>query len=812
MATTSRSLMKRTLLPEGVRAFLKRRISDAWGLSLLSVSALSFLALLSFSPADPSFNTATNHPVQNWVGAIGASFADISLQSVGLAVLIVSLTPGIWGWKVLRRIRVGHLWLRVLFLFVAVILIATGAADFEKRPSWPLTAGYGGAIGDYCLNQLVTIITSQIAVTNSLVAYGSMVLGLTIFLFGASSFTISEITGTAAFLARFLLKLGRSGLSAAEFLSRLCHWRPSRPRTRRPNQRKEPSFRIDDGFGPVLGVAIEDEEPILDDPKPVKSRLIAPRKRKPEASQRASQSRQRTLDLGPAEDFNMPPLELLTAYATDSSEHTDEEALSQNARLLESVLSDFGVQGEVTKVRPGPVVTLYEFEPAPGVKSSRVIGLADDIARSMSAISVRVAVIPGQNVMGIELPNARREIVSLKEVLSSKDYEKPGMQLTLALGKDIGGSPVIADLSRMPHLLIAGTTGSGKSVAINTMILSLLYRLSPEKCRMVMIDPKMLELSVYDGIPHLLCPVVTDPKKAVVALRWTVREMEQRYRSMSNLGVRNVASYNARLSEALKRGETLTRRVHTGFDSDTGEPIYEDQPLETTPLPYIVVVVDEMADLMLVAGKEVEASVQRIAQMARAAGIHLIMATQRPSVDVITGTIKANFPTRVSFQVTSKIDSRTILGEAGAEQLLGQGDMLYMAGGAKLIRVHGPLVTDEEVEAIVNHIKLQASPNYLEEVTSEETESDFATMSGFGGPIGNDDIGKSSEESLYDQAVAIVCRDRKASTSYIQRRLQIGYNRAARLIDKMEEEGVISGANHVGKREVLARDIDDRTR
>jgi S-DNA-T family DNA segregation ATPase FtsK/SpoIIIE len=812
MATTSPSLTKRTILPEGVRAFLKRRISDVWGLSLLLVSALSFLALLSFSPADPSFSTATNDPVQNWVGAIGASFADLSLQSVGLAVLVVSLTPGIWGWKVLRHIRVGHLWLRVLFLFVAVILIATGAADFEKRPSWPLTAGYGGAIGDYCLVQLVTIITSQIAVTNSLVAYGSMALGLTIFLFGASSFTISEITGTAAFLARLLLKLGRSGLSAARILSRLSRWRPSRPRKKKPNHRKEPSFRIDDGFGPVLGVTLEDEEPILDDPKPVKSRLIAPRKGKPEASQRASQSRQRTLDLGPAEDFNMPPLELLTAYATDSSEQTDEEALSQNARLLESVLSDFGVQGEVTKVRPGPVVTLYEFQPAPGVKSSRVIGLADDIARSMSAISVRVAVIPGQNVMGIELPNARREIVSLKEVLSSKDYEKPGMQLTLALGKDIGGSPVIADLARMPHLLIAGTTGSGKSVAINTMILSLLYRLSPEKCRMVMIDPKMLELSVYDGIPHLLCPVVTDPKKAVVALRWTVREMEQRYRSMSNIGVRNVASYNARLSEALKRGETLTRRVHTGFDSDTGEPIYEDQPLDMTPLPYIVVVVDEMADLMLVAGKEVEASVQRIAQMARAAGIHLIMATQRPSVDVITGTIKANFPTRVSFQVTSKIDSRTILGEAGAEQLLGQGDMLYMAGGAKLIRVHGPLVTDEEVEAIVNHIKLQASPNYLEEVTSEETESDFATMSGFGGPIGNDDIGKSSEESLYDQAVAIVCRDRKASTSYIQRRLQIGYNRAARLIDKMEEEGVISGANHVGKREVLARDIDDRTR
>ena len=467
------------------------------------------------------------------------------------------------------------------------------------------------------------------------------------------------------------------------------------------------------------------------------------------------------------------------------------------------MLDDFGVRGEIVKVRPGPVVTLYELEPAPGTKSSRVIGLSDDIARSMSAISVRVAVIPGRNVIGIELPNARREIVSLRELLASAAYERTAGQLTLVFGKDIGGAPVLVDLSRMPHLLIAGTTGSGKSVAINTMILSLLYRLTPEQCKFIMIDPKMLELSVYDGIPHLLSPVVTDPSKAVVALRWAVREMEERYRSMSNLGVRNVAGYNARLAEARRNGETLMRTVQTGFDRDTGEPVYEDHPLDLEPLPFIVVIVDEMADLMLIAGKDVEASVQRLAQMARAAGIHLIMATQRPSVDVITGTIKANFPTRVSFQVTSKIDSRTILGEGGAEQLLGDGDMLHMAGGGRITRVHGPFVTDEEVEQVVAFLKRQGDPEYVEDITEGEDPGGFVT-----GTFGS---GGDSVDELYDQAVALVCRERRASTSFIQRHLQIGYNRAARIIERMESEGVVSGANHVGKREVLARDIDDLT-
>jgi S-DNA-T family DNA segregation ATPase FtsK/SpoIIIE len=468
-------------------------------------------------------------------------------------------------------------------------------------------------------------------------------------------------------------------------------------------------------------------------------------------------------------------------------------------KMLESVLDDFGIKGEIIHVRPGPVVTLYELQPAPGIKSSRVVGLADDIARSMSAISVRVAVVPGRNVIGIELPNARREMVYLRELLASKDFEDVKGHLPLCLGKTIGGEPVITDLAKMPHLLIAGTTGSGKSVAINTMILSLLYRLSPDQCKLIMIDPKMLELSVYDGIPHLLSPVVTDPKKAVVALKWTVREMEERYRKMSKLGVRNIDGFNARVEQAIDRNETLTRTVQIGFDKESGEAVYEKEEMTLEPMPYIVVIVDEMADLMLVAGKDIEGAVQRLAQMARAAGIHIIMATQRPSVDVITGTIKANFPTRVSFQVTSKIDSRTILGEQGAEQLLGQGDMLYMAGGGRISRVHGPFVSDEEVLAVVKHLKKQGTPAYLEAVTAEDEEA----FSADGSVFDKGAFGAAEGGDLYAQAVAIVLRDKKASTSYIQRRLQIGYNRAATLMERMEQEGVVSPANHAGKRDIL---------
>ncbi|WP_299966540.1 DNA translocase FtsK [uncultured Roseobacter sp.] len=548
----------------------------------------------------------------------------------------------------------------------------------------------------------------------------------------------------------------------------------------------------------IESVALASEIRAVAEPR----RVIQQPSRKPaQPSSRAQAEAQPKLSFDDTHPgFELPPLSLLENPVNVPRLQLSDAALEENARMLESVLDDYGVKGEIVAVRPGPVVTMYELEPAPGLKASRVIGLADDIARSMAALSARVSTVPGRSVIGIELPNDSREKVVLREILSARDFGDSNQRLPLALGKDIGGDPVVANLAKMPHLLIAGTTGSGKSVAINTMILSLLYKLTPEECRMIMIDPKMLELSVYDGIPHLLSPVVTDPKKAVVALKWVVGEMEERYRKMSKMGVRNIEGFNGRVREALSKGEMFTRTVQTGFDDETGEPVFETEENTPEALPYIVVIVDEMADLMMVAGKEIEACIQRLAQMARASGIHLIMATQRPSVDVITGTIKANFPTRISFQVTSKIDSRTILGEMGAEQLLGMGDMLYMAGGAKITRCHGPFVSDEEVEEIVNHLKAYGEPDYVGGVVdgpSDDKESDIDLVLGLGG---NTD----GEDALYDQAVQVVINDRKCSTSYIQRKLAIGYNKAARLVEQMEDQGLVSAANHVGKREILA--------
>ncbi len=564
----------------------------------------------------------------------------------------------------------------------------------------------------------------------------------------------------------------------------------------------------DDPSAPALGGATRDMDaepatfattrrpPSYEEQKAV----VKPRSQAPvQQSKKAKAEAQPSLFKGPEVDYETPPLELLASPSTIVRHQLSDESLEENARMLESVLDDYGVKGDIVSVRPGPVVTMYELEPAPGLKASRVIGLADDIARSMSALSARVSTVPGKSVIGIELPNENRETVLLRELLASRDYGDGDHGLPLALGKDIGGKSQIANLAKMPHLLIAGTTGSGKSVAINTMILSLLYKLSPDECRMIMIDPKMLELSVYDGIPHLLSPVVTDPKKAVVALKWVVGEMEERYRKMSKMGVRNIGGYNSRVEASLAKGEDFTRTVQTGFDDDTGEPVFETETFTPEKMPFIVVIVDEMADLMMVAGKEIEACIQRLAQMARASGIHLIMATQRPSVDVITGTIKANFPTRISFQVTSKIDSRTILGEMGAEQLLGMGDMLYMAGGGKITRVHAPFASDEEVEEVVNHLKQFGEPEYVSGVVegpSEDKESNIDAVLGLGG---NTD----GENALYDQAVAIVIKDRKCSTSYIQRKLSIGYNKAAKLVEEMEDQGVVSQANHVGKREIL---------
>ncbi len=598
---------------------------------------------------------------------------------------------------------------------------------------------------------------------------------------------------------------------------------PTRPRSRGAGERIEPSLerserRVmsppsisndgdedDDEIPADILIDDEDEDPAADwAPRPAPKRAglpgsprVAAAAPRPRPGSRADREAQASF-IDDDSDYALPPIHFLAEPKNVAKDATlSADALEQNARMLEGVLEDFGVKGEIIHVRPGPVVTLYELEPAPGIKSSRVIGLADDIARSMSAIAARVAVVPGRNAIGIELPNQRRETVYLRELVASRDFESSKARLAMALGKTIGGEPVIADLAKMPHLLVAGTTGSGKSVAINTMILSLVYRLRPDQCRLIMIDPKMLELSVYDGIPHLLSPVVTDPKKAVVALKWTVREMEERYKKMSKIGVRNIDGFNSRVEQALEKGEVLTRTVQTGFDRQTGEAIYETEEFDLKPIPYIVVIIDEMADLMMVAGKDIEGAVQRLAQMARAAGIHVIMATQRPSVDVITGTIKANFPTRISFQVTSKIDSRTILGEQGAEQLLGMGDMLYMAGGGRIQRVHGPFVSDGEVEEIVSYLKSQGAPQYLDAITEDDEDEDGEG----GGPAGTGNMADSDDP--YDQAVAVVLRDGKASTSYIQRRLGIGYNRAASLIERMEKEGLIGPANHAGKREIL---------
>jgi S-DNA-T family DNA segregation ATPase FtsK/SpoIIIE len=583
-----------------------------------------------------------------------------------------------------------------------------------------------------------------------------------------------------------------------------------------PALRAEPPLTADRAPEPLADTAednifserglVEDDGGTAAPPLPraeLQRRVVQHAARKQAApSRRAMEDAQPSLPLqAEADAYEFPPLNLLTNPDTIQRHHLSEEALEENARMLENVLDDYGVKGEIVSVRPGPVVTMYELEPAPGLKASRVIGLADDIARSMSALSARVSTVPGRSVIGIELPNQHREKVVLREILSHRDFGDGTQRLPLALGKDIGGDPIVANLAKMPHLLIAGTTGSGKSVAINTMILSLLYKLPPEDCRLIMIDPKMLELSVYDGIPHLLSPVVTDPKKAVVALKWVVAEMEERYRKMSKMGVRNIEGYNGRVAEALRKGEMFSRTVQTGFDDETGEPVFETEEFAPEKMPFIVVVVDEMADLMMVAGKEIEACIQRLAQMARASGIHIIMATQRPSVDVITGTIKANFPTRISFHVTSKVDSRTILGEQGAEQLLGMGDMLYMAGGAKITRIHGPFVSDEEVEEIVRHLKSFGPPDYAASVLDgpdDEKEADIDAVLGL-----NTGGNTNGEDALYDQAVAIVVKDRKCSTSYIQRKLGIGYNKAARLVEQMEEQGLVSQANHVGKREIL---------
>jgi len=746
---------------------------------IAAAGAALAVAFATYDAADPSLNAASATAPTNALGLPGAALADIGVQSLGLACAILALTIVVLG---LSRAAAPHpndtrgqLRLRGVVGVAGALALAAALAWPAPPAAWPLAKGLGGFWGEAMLSGL-----------SGLLAWAHLPLAKPI----AASFFIVVALGALGYaigLRKAELRLLGDGLARA------LTPKPKLKAAKLKSGRAAKVSKRDRGAG-LDDAALDTTPPaFVYDPDASPLKVKAP-KLPPRESPREAREAQSTFEFVKPGGFALPELSML-AKPKPRSAQFDEGSLRQNAQLLESVLAEFGVRGQVDQIRPGPVVTLYELVPAAGVKSARVVALSDDIARSMSVAACRVSVVPGRNAIGIELPNMNRETVYLRDLLASPEYEKGGQTLPMALGETIGGEPYIADLARMPHLLIAGTTGSGKSVGVNAMILSILYRLPPDQCRMIMIDPKMLELSVYDGIPHLLAPVVTDPKKAIVALKWTVREMEDRYRRMSKIGVRNVAGYNDRAREAAAKGEHFERTVQTGFD-DRGQAIYESEKITPEPMPMLVVIIDEVADLMMVAGKDIEGLVQRLAQMARAAGIHLIMATQRPSVDVITGTIKANFPTRISFQVTSKIDSRTILGEQGAEQLLGQGDQLYMAGGGRITRLHGPFVSDGEVEAVARFLRDQGQPQYLEEVTAAPDEDGGDGDLGFGG-------GEESND-LYDRAVAVVTRDGKASTSYIQRRLQIGYNRAASLIERMEQEGVVGPANHAGKREILA--------
>ncbi len=809
------------VLPRALKYFMRKRLMELSGVMLLAILAAVSVSLATWNINDPSFNHAVSAAPKNWLGYPGAVVADQLMQFFGLGTVLGIGIPLVWVTGFFAHRGPEYPKTCILFWMLSVILACAAIGCLPIVNSWPLASGYGGTTGYVLATNTVSLL--------SIALKGFLADGFAFLTFAcASIWCIRRSTGSVSlagggaglallfalrFMAHYIwsflcnvVAFARQSISAmrenhrnklsarriepdTDIIARLAPVRKDGRRMRREpdliarNAGRGNAGEID-GVEDAIGSNFEEVEEGAEESAPkVAQRVskLAPRKHR-----------------GKIEIFELPSVELLTEpKKPPRGAEISKDVLEENARTLEGVLDDFGVKGQIINVRPGPVVTLYELEPAPGIKSSRVISLADDIARSMSAISARVAVVSGRNAIGIELPNARRETVYLRELVSGEAFTESKQSLCLALGKNIGGEPIFADLARMPHLLIAGTTGSGKSVGINTMILSLLYRLSPERCRLIMIDPKMLELSVYEGIPHLLAPVVTDPRKAVVALKWAVREMEERYKRMSKIGVRNVDGFNARMEELVAKGEKLKRTVQTGFEPETGKPIFETEESEPKTLPYIVVIIDEMADLMMVAGKDIEGAVQRLAQMARAAGIHVVMATQRPSVDVITGTIKANFPTRISFQVTSKIDSRTILGEQGAEQLLGQGDMLYMAGGGRISRLHAPFVSDAEVEAIVSHLKLQAAPEYVEAVTEEQDDDGQLSLdAGIGSSIGSGD-------ELYDQAVAVVLRDKKVSTSYIQRRLQVGYNKAASLIERMENEGLISSANATGKREIL---------
>ena len=828
--------MSDRLLSDIVEATIRRWFVQFSGILFLFTAIAGWLCLVSWSVKDPSLSYAVSGEAKNLLGSFGANLADVLFQTVGLAAIVVFLPVAAWGWYCISYKFPSNVALRLSLWPISVLLIAGGLSVFQSVGTWPLN-GLGGMLGDAIIRKVPPLLAmaylpasvklsaailfffgflfmlGSIAVRLrdlvALFAIGDLgIKSFVIWIAGGFFYVLFEIKGMIegiiykyemARLAR-----QRSALKTNNFAYAKADEAPVFSRPVKEETKREKRTVLDEDYPKVSLEDDMDEDDIdaeeglsfdLDDPLSAYSDQFQKKTRRaPDISIKKNKRTHKKVSSGKAfTNFKLPNYRLLDKpLPSKNSMQFTKEGLVENAEILQEVLSDFGVLGTVNNVHAGPVVTLYEFEPARGTKSARVIGLANDIARSMSAVSARVSVIPGRNAIGIELPNEARETVYLRALFESRDFLNTEAELPLVLGRTIGGDPIIVDLARMPHLLIAGTTGSGKSVGINAMILSLLFQLPPDKCKMIMIDPKMLELSVYDGIPHMLSPVVTDPKKAVSALKWAVQEMEERYKKMSKINVRNISGYNARVGTARSKNEKLKRVVQTGFDHETGEAIYEHEEMDFEPLPYIVIVIDEMADLMMVAGKEIEAAVQRLAQMARAAGIHLITATQRPSVDVITGTIKANFPTRISYQVSSKIDSRTILGEQGAEQLLGSGDMLYLSGAGRMLRVHGPFVTDQEIETVVDMLSAQGVPEYLAEVTEIKDEDD-------------EKGGKSlkSGDQLYDKAVDLILKDQKVSISYVQRRLSVGYNRAATLIERMEDDGLISPPNNSGKRQIL---------
>ncbi|HVM37212.1 MAG TPA: DNA translocase FtsK 4TM domain-containing protein [Sphingomicrobium sp.] len=768
MASAAARAGKRDLGPDwrdALQASARRLALRSWGAALVGLALALALALATHSTTDPSFTTAAGGPPVNWLGAFGAYASDALLLFFGLGSVLFLPVIALAGIRMMRLERSGKIGRSLLVAALGAVLVGIALGLTSGSAVSGLPGGWGGALGLAAAHG----VDSGLGLIRNPSIEGPTRLAL-LLLFAIGGLMLG-------YLALGLLPEEKSRIAG-------LFRREPRPRAPRPRRTSETADERS------LAAAPPRSRPAVAVAEPAKPVVPASRA----SAARRSAASQPSLALG--DNYALPTTELLSAPPESGRTQIDRAGLERNARLLESVLEDFHVRGDIVEVRPGPVVTMYELEPASGIKASRVIQLADDIARNMSALSARVATIPGRSVIGIELPNPKREAVSLSELIGSQAFEDQNMALPLILGKNIAGDPVIADLAPMPHLLVAGTTGSGKSVGLNCMILSLLYRMTPDECRLIMIDPKMLELSMYEDIPHLLAPVVTEPGKAIRALKWTVEQMEERYRMMASLGVRALPSFNAKVRDAKAKGSKLGRRVQTGYDAESGQPVYETEELEYDVLPQIVVIIDELADLMMTAGKEVEFLVQRLAQKARAAGIHLIMATQRPSVDVITGVIKANLPTRISFQVTSKIDSRTILGEQGAEQLLGKGDMLYMPGGKQIMRVHGPFVSDDEVRAVAEHWRKQGVPDYIQAVTEEPEDGGYLFD---GQPTEDED----AETQLYRKAVQIVAESQKASTSYLQRQLRVGYNSAARLIERMEKDGKVGVPDHVGRREVL---------